>query len=172
MDPRIRIADGQDITDEELTELRQMALLAPGPVNTVAADRVTALLSFHHERHGRPPHTIEARWSEELKNKQQSYYREMEVGEAMSPLGFEWLHDCVGYFIVHNRTDQNPLVQRSSKEKAETELKWVIVSPAGCRKGVICRPGRVIMVDAEPGTTYVIRSNYGQADVSLNAFPR
>lgn len=84
-------------------------------------NRVTVLLTVHHEQSGEQPSSFGFTFSDLLETSQGAYSRRMRALSDWASLDLGWMEsDDVGYILIHNIEGGVPAVQPTKEEKALT----------------------------------------------------
>lgn len=141
------------------------------PAGAIAQDmdRITYLLTIHHEYSADKPFTIDHRFSDRLATSEQSYNRIIKVGEQWQSVDTAWVKELSFLVLVNNKPKY--LSNPSEEQKAEDAKKIVELGYPGTPPWII-RPGRPFVAEPSELQDCKIRCQQGIAEVTVSAIPR
>jgi hypothetical protein len=132
-------------------------------------DRLTGIVTYHHQHPGADVFTMDIRFSDALETTEQPYHRRMTIGPVWIPVDLGWI-ETPSVLIVKNNAghyERNP----SAEQKEEDAAKIVELRFEGSKPWLI-RPGRPFVGEPSETAGLHLRCQHGTVEVTVVAIPR
>ena len=136
-------------------------------------DRLTALITLHHQTASGQPHTSEAKWSQLQQSEEQPYRRRVKLSGEPKPLALDWFEERenVGLIVLVNVSNNKPDQRIPSEEELSERQRAVVEYGIGKGFGWIILPGEAAVVRCSYPNLIRLKAPDVEAICEVNIFP-
>ena len=134
-------------------------------------DRLTVLMTIHHEHRGEPAQSITANSSRMLDSLEQPVPpRRFTIENKDTPLDVGWVKK-VGMVVIENRMGKGMLRTPTKEETAELNKQLLYVRFKGAKHGQVIHPGCAIPFYPEDASSVILRAADDPVSCLITVYP-